>query len=147
MLDTVTYDSDNPETLAPHVVCSECQEAAATNELRLRLIAQIANGFIEDRDLEQIRRLIDHLFGANKDPQTHSGRVLLAHAAATEEDQATYGRRVRPTDPRRDLTTGHPGPRTRPPRRPRKCKTPAEQPLDPAGACFLIARTGVPNHA
>jgi len=69
MLDTVTYDCDNPETLAPHVVCSECQKVAVTNELRLRLIAQIANGFIEDRDLEQIRRLTDHLFGVSKDPK------------------------------------------------------------------------------
>jgi hypothetical protein len=69
MMNAVAYDDDNPETLASHVVCGECREAAATNELRLRLIAQIANDSIEDRDLEQIRRLIDHLFGASKDPK------------------------------------------------------------------------------
>jgi hypothetical protein len=69
LLDAVTYDSDNPETLAPHVVCSECRERAETNELRLRLITQIADGFIEDRDLEQMARLVDHLFGTNRDPK------------------------------------------------------------------------------
>jgi hypothetical protein len=67
MLGTVTYDSDNPETLAPHMLCSECRERAETNERRLKLIGRIADREVEDRDLEQVGRLLDHLFGVRKD--------------------------------------------------------------------------------
>ena len=50
-LETVVYDGDDPSTLAPHVVCDGCLEAAEMNKLRLSLIAAIADGTIEDRDL------------------------------------------------------------------------------------------------
>jgi hypothetical protein len=67
LMNTVAYDDDNPETIATHVVCDECQEAAEANRRRLVLIADLASGFIEDRDLEQVERLLNHLFGRQKD--------------------------------------------------------------------------------
>jgi hypothetical protein len=63
----IVYDSENPETLAEHVVCDECRGRAATDERRLRLIGRIAGREVEDRDLEQVERLLDHLFGVRKD--------------------------------------------------------------------------------
>jgi hypothetical protein len=66
-MNTVAYDDDNPEALAPHMLCNECREEAETNERRLRLIADLAGGVIGDLDLKQVERLLDHLFGRHKD--------------------------------------------------------------------------------
>ena len=66
-IETVVYDDEHPETIAPHVICRECQEAAAANKRRLNLIAMLASHALDDRDLEQIDRLVDHLFGEKKD--------------------------------------------------------------------------------
>jgi hypothetical protein len=66
---TVVYDSDNPDTLGGHVVCNECLQAAEMAQTRLGLIRLISSGLIEDRDVEQIVRLHDHLFGLKKDPK------------------------------------------------------------------------------
>ena len=66
---TVVYDSDNPDTLAGHAVCNECLEAAEMDQTRLGLIWRLSGGEIEDRDVEQIVRLHDHLFGVNEDPK------------------------------------------------------------------------------
>jgi hypothetical protein len=67
MMDTIVYDSEDPEGLAEHVVCDECRERAMTDERRLRLIGRIAGREVEDSDLEQLERLLDHLFGVRKE--------------------------------------------------------------------------------
>jgi hypothetical protein len=67
VLNDIAYDDENLKTLERHAVCPECRERAATNERRMQLAERILNGNIEDRDLEQLVRLLDHLFGVNKD--------------------------------------------------------------------------------
>ena len=68
LMTAIVYDDSDPEALAPHVVCPECREAAEADGRRLGLIGRIADGTIEDRDLEQVIRLVDHLFGVQVDP-------------------------------------------------------------------------------
>jgi hypothetical protein len=67
MMSTATFDDDNPESLASHVLCNECRGEYEANERRLRLIADLASGVIEDRDLDAVGRLLDHLFGRHTD--------------------------------------------------------------------------------
>ena len=77
-MNTVVYDTENPNTLAENVVCNECLEAAAMDRTRLGLILRISSKEIEDRDIEQIDRLLDHLFGVKKDPKlTEAGFYSL----------------------------------------------------------------------
>jgi hypothetical protein len=68
MMNSVVYDSDNPATLAEHVVCDECLQTTRMDRTRMNL-AWLILGQIEDRDVEQIARLLDHLFGVKKDPK------------------------------------------------------------------------------
>jgi hypothetical protein len=80
-METVVYDSDHPETLHPNVVCKDCQEQSETNKRRLHLISNLADHTIEDRDLEQINRLVDHLFGTKVYPRlTAAGFYSLTPA-------------------------------------------------------------------
>jgi hypothetical protein len=69
MMNTVVYDSENPDTLHGHVVCKECLDGAAMDETRMDLIWRLSGREIEDRDLEQLVRLHNHLFGLKKDPK------------------------------------------------------------------------------
>jgi hypothetical protein len=67
-MNTVVFDTDHPDSLAEHVVCDECLQAAKMDRTRLVLI-RLISGELEDRDVEQIDRLVDHLLGLKKDPK------------------------------------------------------------------------------
>jgi hypothetical protein len=66
-MNTVTYDTENPDTIAENIVCNDCRETAERDQLRLALIARIADGEMEQPDLEQLDRLVKHLLGEKKD--------------------------------------------------------------------------------